>query len=359
MQSRMNLDSNSSSYMKHPHSLSGQAALPLNPVLVRLWRGGFVESQHRGAWCLVDSAGTLIESGGEVEHPTFVRSCIKSMQALPLLEEGAFSTLGFSQEELCLALASHNAEACHTSTVSGLLTRLDLSIQDLQCGPHDPGDKEVKMILASEEVQPTALHNNCSGKHAAFLALSKHLGVPTKEYLDPEGVVQSLVRSSIAEMCDMDAASLARGTDGCSAPTYRLPLRALGKAFARIVDPSGLSPTRRAACEAMTAAVAGHPILIAGSRGRLCTELSRVTAGRLFPKIGAEGVYAVSDRTTGRALALKIDDGGRRALHPLVVELLIKFELLSEPEARALESWRSREIKNYAGKSVGETEVTL
>jgi L-asparaginase II len=281
------------------------------------------------------------------------------MQALPLLEEGAFSTLGISQEELCLALASHNAEACHTSTVSGLLARLDLSIDDLQCGPHDPGDKEVRMILASEEVQPSPLHNNCSGKHAGFLALSKHLGVPTEEYLNPDGVVQSLVRSSIAEMCDLDAASLSRGMDGCSAPTYRLPLRALAKAFARIADPSGLSPTRRAACEAMTAAVAGHPILIAGSRGRLCTELSRVTAGRLFPKIGAEGVYAVSDRASGRALALKVDDGGRRALHPLVIELLIRFELLSEPEARALESWRNQEIKNYAGTSVGETEVTL
>ena len=268
MQSRMNIDSNWSSHMKHPHSSSGQGALPENPVLVRLWRGGFVESQHRGAWCFVDSTGTLIESGGEVEHPTFVRSCIKSMQALPLLEEGAFSALGFSQEELCLALASHNAEACHTSTVSGLLSRLDLSIDDLQCGPHDPGDKEVRMILASEEVQPSPLHNNCSGKHAGFLALSKHLGVPTEDYLKPDGVVQSLVRSAIAEMCDLDAASLSRGMDGCSAPTYRLPLRALAKAFARIADPSGLSPTRRAACEAMTAAVAGHPILIAGSRGR-------------------------------------------------------------------------------------------
>ena len=345
--------------MKHPHSSSGQGALPENPVLVRLWRGGFVESQHRGAWCLVDSAGTLIEGGGELERATFVRSCIKSLQALPLIEEGAFKALGFSQEELCLALASHNAEACHTSTVSGLLSRLELSVEDLQCGAHEPGDKEARAALAIEGGQPSPLHNNCSGKHAAFLGLSKHLGVATEDYLKPDGEIQTLVRSAIADMCGLDADSMARGTDGCSAPTYRLPLPALGKAFARIVDPSGLSAARSASCEMMTSAVAGHPILIAGSRGRICTELSRVTGGRLFPKIGAEGVYAVGDHATGRALALKIDDGGRRALHPLVIELLTRFDLLSEAEARALESWRSEELKNYAGVSVGETEVTL
>jgi L-asparaginase II len=346
-------------HMNHPHSSSGSEALPENPVLVRLWRGGFVESQHRGAWCLVDSSGAVMESSGEVEHLTFVRSCIKSLQALPLIEEGAASALDFSEEELCLALASHNAEACHTGTVGGLLSRLDLSVDDLQCGPHDPGDREVRAILASEEVQPTSLHNNCSGKHAGFLALSRHLGVPTEEYLKPDGVVQSLVRSSIAEMCDLEPASLSGGIDGCSAPTYRLPLRGLAQAFARIVDPSGLSSIRRAACEEMTAAVAKHPILIAGSRGRLCTELSRVTAGRIFPKIGAEGVYALGDRSTGRALALKVEDGGRRGLHAIVVELLIRFEFLSEPEGRALASWRGQEIKNYAGLSVGKTEVML
>jgi L-asparaginase II len=336
---------------------NGREALPDDPILVRLWRGEFVESQHRGAWCLVDARGEVIEAGGSVEHPFFVRSSIKALQAIPLVELGAAEALGYSEEELCMALASHNAEDCHTGTVRALLARLEFSVQDLQCGAHEPGDSRARIALAASGEEPTALHNNCSGKHAGFLALSKHLDVPTSDYLDPDGVVQSHVRAAIGEMCGVDGESLTRGIDGCSAPTYRLPLQALALAFARIVEPSGLKPERRGACEQMLKAVAAHPILIAGSRGRLCTELSRVTEGRLFPKIGAEGVYAVGDRGSGRALAVKITDGGRRALHPLVVELLARFEMIDEAQARALESWSQSEIKNHAGLKVGRTEV--
>jgi len=343
--------------MNQTHSKGGPEALPDDPVLVRLWRGGFVESQHRGAWCLVDSGDEVIDAGGSIDHPFFVRSSIKALQAIPLVEGGAAATLGFTDEELCMALASHNAERCHTDTVSALLTRMDLSVADLQCGAHVPGDSETRLALAGSGEEPTAVHNNCSGKHAGFLALSKHLDAPTSDYLDPDGVVQSLVRSAISDMCGLDADSLTRGTDGCSAPTYRIPLRALGLAFARVVEPSGLEPERSAACEQMVAAVAAHPILIAGSRGRLCTEISRVTAGRLFPKIGAEGIYAVAERGSGRALAVKIDDGGRRALHAVVVELLSRHDMIDDAESRALESWRQSDLTNHAGLSVGRTEV--
>ena len=338
---------------------SGACALPDDPVLVRLWRSEFVESQHRGSWCLIDSGGEVIAQAGSIDYPFFARSSIKSLQAIPLLEEGAAQAFGMNDEELSLALASHNAEECHTSKVGALLARLDLSIDDLQCGAHAPGDSDVARALVNAGEEPTALHNNCSGKHAGFLALSKHLGAPPSDYLDPSGAVQTLVRAAIASMCGVDAETLTWGTDGCSAPTYRIPLRSLGLAFARVVEPSGLSPERRAACEQMMSAVAQNPILIAGSRGRICTELSRVTRGRLFPKIGAEGVYAVGDRATGRALAVKIDDGGKRALHAVVVELLNRFEMIEDAEARALESWVHRDLLNHAGLTVGRTEVVV
>jgi L-asparaginase II len=337
--------------------MSGPSALPEDPVLVRLWRSEFVESQHRGSWCVIDAAGEVMAQGGSIDHPFFARSSIKSLQAIPLLEQGAALAFGMGDEELSLALASHNAEECHTSRVAALLNRLDLSVDDLQCGAHKPGDSDVSRALVNAGEEPTALHNNCSGKHAGFLTLSKHLGAPPSEYLAPDGAVQGLVREAIAAMCGVDPDTLTRGTDGCSAPTYRIPLRSLGLAFARIVEPSGLSPERRAACEQMTAAVAANPILIAGSRGRICTELSRVTSGRLFPKIGAEGVYALGDRATGRALTVKIDDGGKRALHAVVVELLKRFEMINDAEARALESWVHRELVNHAGLTVGRTEV--
>lgn len=343
--------------MKQTPDMSAASALPEDPVLVRLWRGDFVESQHRGAWCLVDATGDLLGGGGSVDHPFFARSSVKSLQALPLIEQGAAQAFGIGDEELSLALASHNAEDCHTSKVGELLERLDLSVSDLQCGAHRPGDYEVARALANAGEEPTALHNNCSGKHAGFLALSQHLGAPPAEYLAPDGEVQRLVRSAIADMCDMKAEEMTRGVDGCSAPTYRIPLRSLALAFARVADPSGLAPERRAACELMTSAVAKHPVLIAGSRGRLCTELSRVTGGRLFPKIGAEGVYAIGDCESGKALTVKIDDGGKRALHAVVIELLRRSEMLSAPEHQALESWVHKDLVNHAGIKVGKTEV--
>ena len=343
--------------MNLPPDKSAAGALPEDPVLVRLWRGDFVESQHRGAWCVIDASGDLVAHGGSIDHPFFARSSVKSLQALPLIEQGGAAAFGIDDEELSLALASHNAEECHTHKVGALLSRLDLSVDDLRCGAHAPGDREVARKLLNSGEEPTALHNNCSGKHAGFLTLSRHLGAPPAEYLDPDGAVQSLVRSAIREMCDLEEDSMTRGTDGCSAPTYRIPLRSLALAFARVVDPSGLAPERRAACELMTDAVAKHPVLIAGSRGRICTELSRVTGGRLFPKIGAEGVYAVGDRASGKALTVKIDDGGKRALHAAVVELLHRFEMLSGAELEALESWVHRDLINHAGLKVGRTEV--
>ena len=127
--------------------MSGPGALPDDPVLVRLWRGEFVESQHRGSWCVIDAGGEVIAEGGSIDHPFFARSSIKSLQAIPLLEEGAALAFGLNDEELSLALASHNAEECHTSKVGALLKRLELSVEDLQCGAHVPGDSDAARAL--------------------------------------------------------------------------------------------------------------------------------------------------------------------------------------------------------------------
>ena len=328
-----------------------------NPPLVQVTRGGVVESQHRGAWVVTDCAGDILGGGGSYEDNFFARSTIKSLQILPLFESGATERFGVSDVEIALACASHNAEEIHTRPVAEFLERLGLATTDLRCGSQQPGDAQRRNAMRAAGEEPSALHNNCSGKHAGFLALAKHLQVPTADYLNPESEVQEAIRAAIAFMCNVDPEELVPAIDGCSAPTYRLSLRALALAFARVANPETLGGNRTAIYTRILDAVAAHPALIAGEHRRLCTALSRATGGRLFPKIGAEGVYVIGERGAGRALAIKLDDGGLRGLHPLVIELLKIQEFLTADEYASLSSWRSAELKNWAGLSVGTIEV--
>ena len=334
-------------------------SFPDNPPLVRLWRGGEVESQHRGAWCLVDTHGNVVEGAGDFAAPYYARSSVKCLQALPLLETGAADARGYGTEELALALASHDAEEIHTRRVAALLARMGLSADDLRCGPQPPGSAEARARLKDAGEKPCALHNNCSGKHAGFLALALHLGVPKESYLDPASASQRLVRDAVLEMAGLDDDELQTAVDGCSAPTFRLPLCSLATAFARVATPGRLAPARKAACERMLDAVARHPELIAGTKKRICTDIARATQGRLFPKIGGEAVYALGARGKDLALALKIDDGDNRALHALLVALLERFQLADAGELAQLEPWRERTLRNWAGLAVGRTEVLL
>jgi L-asparaginase II len=332
---------------------------PENPVLARVWRGGHVESQHRGAWVVADTGGKLLAGAGDVRAAYFARSTLKSLQALPLLESGAAERFGLGDDELVLALASHSGEPCHTERVARLLARLGLTPAALQCGPQQPMDRAAREALIRAGAAPSALHNNCSGKHAGFLALALALGADPATYLDAASAPQVLVRRALASMAGVDEGALVPAVDGCSAPTYRLPLASLATALARVTSPAGLPEPRARACRRMTAAVAAHPELLAGSHKRLCTDLVRASGGRLFPKLGGEAVYVVAARETGRALAVKSDDGELRGLHAVVVALLERLGWLSADEAAALQPWKSPRLENWAGRTTGRLEVTL
>jgi L-asparaginase II len=327
--------------------------------VVRVRRAAVVESVHRGAWCLVDPHGEVLAGAGDLAHAYFVRSSVKALQALPLLASGAAERYGFRDEELALAIASHSGERCHSETVRGTLERLGLGLRQLQCGAHAPWDDATRNELRARGEAPSALHNNCSGKHAGFLALAKHLGVPSEAYLAPASAGQELVRAAIAELADVPARTLVPGLDGCSAPTYRLSLRALATAFARLANPDALAPSRRGEAERLTRVAGAHPVLIAGSKRRIDTDLLRVSRGRLFAKIGAESVYAIGVVGGGRALALKIDDGGERALHALAFALLEAHGLATAAELEALAAWRDPRLVNFAGREVGSIEAVL
>lgn len=332
---------------------------PANPVVVRVYRAGVVESVHRGAWCLADPEGKVLASAGDVEHPVFVRSAIKSIQALALFESGAAERFRFSDPEVALAISSHAGEPCHTETARRTLERLGLGVRHLRCGVHPPFDNQTREELRARGEAPSALHNNCSGKHVGFLALAKYLNVAPEDYLAPESRGQELVRRALSELSGVPERALVPGIDGCSAPTYRLPLRALATAFARMANPEALPPERRAFARRMTGAAAEHPVLVSGSRKCLDTDILKATGGRLFAKIGAEAVHAIGVVGGGRGLALKIDDGGVRGLHALVMGLIERLELAGTLELAQLAAWRETRLENFAGLEVGRIEAVL
>lgn len=323
-----------------------------NPIVVRLWRGHDVEAQHRGAWVLARPDGSVVDHGGRPEQLVFGRSSTKSFQALPLVESGAADRFSLPSQSLATALASHSGEAIHRQVVAYTLNQIGLSEDALHCGPQRPFNSGI-------DAPAERVTNNCSGKHAGFLAVQQFLGEPPDDYLDPSSAVQTLVKEAVASTCGVEPESLGVAVDGCSAPTFQLPLGALATGIARIANPGELVPTRTVAAKRLTEAARTHPELVAGTFERICTDLMRVTDGRLFAKTGAEAVYVIGVVGGDLGLAVKIDDGNQRGLHLLLIELLDRHGLLQPGEREQLAPWSDPTRLNWDGLQIGKTEITI
>lgn len=321
-----------------------------NPIVIEFLRAGHVESAQRGAWVLVDTDGKILDSRGEPDQFVFGRSATKGLQALAMVESGAMEKYGLGLDAVALACASHNGEDIHTSTAEKALGKIGLDPSVLLCGPQSQRG-------SAREVKGTRLGNNCSGKHAGFLALSQILGAETSDYLNPEGAVQTKVVETVREICDLGADEYYLGTDGCSAPTFELPLNKLALGIARIANPEKLSPARAKAAKVITDAAKAHPELVAGTYDRECSRIIEVTEGKIFAKIGAEAVYIAGGVGQNKALAVKIDDGGSRAIGALVVNLLKHYDMIDDKEAAELGDISSLVLKNWDGLEVGSIRL--
>jgi L-asparaginase II len=299
-----------------------------NPVLVELTRGGYPESAHRGAVAICDASGALVWSAGDVDRPIFARSSLKMLQAIALVETGAADAFEVSAPELSLACASHSGEPVHVRAVGAWLERIEADETCLACGAHLPSGEAAARALLREGLEPSRLHNNCSGKHSGFMTLARHLGVDRQGYERPDHPVQRRVLATMAEMAGLDIAHTPIALDGCAAPAIALPLRALARASARIADPTGLATDRAAAARRLDAAVRAHPVMVAGS-DRACTRIIEASGASLSVKTGAEGVYVAVLDALGLGVALKIDDGAGRAAETAIAAILAALGVVS------------------------------
>jgi L-asparaginase II len=323
-----------------------------NPVVVEVTRGALVESAHRGAGVVVDADGQVMMAFGDSERPVYPRSAVKALQALPLVESGAADRLGLSDKEIALACASHSGGEDHVATARAMLAKAGYDERTLECGAHWPLGEDEARALARSGRTPTALHNNCSGKHAGFVCLSCAMGVDPKGYVAPDHPVQREVAASIEAMTGARLSEDMRGVDGCAIPTYAVPLVALARGFARLATGHGLSQARRNAVARIRAAVAAHPLTVAG-RGRFDTEMMSLLGARVFIKSGAEGVACAALPEVGLGLAVKADDGAGRAAQVMMAALIRRFGDLDEQTEARLAPFVSPRLSNWNGAGVG------
>ena len=302
-----------------------------NPVFVELTRADFVESRHRGACAVVDSTGTVVHAWGDIKALVYPRSALKPLQVLPLIESGAADHSGVSDEEIELACASHNSEPFHITRVTAWLKRIGLSVDDLECGVCESISLDVTKAMSQSGEVFSRVHNNCSGKHAGFLATALHLGEPTKNYIQPEHPVQSRVTRTIEDMTGTSLTTAPRGSDGCGIPVYALPLQAIATGMARMMA-DDLGEVRTKSTQRVLSAMASCPHCIAGHK-RFDTRVIETTKGDVLVKGGAEGVHIAMIPALKLGIALKIDDGTIRASELAMGCVLDGLGFLS-PEAR-------------------------
>jgi L-asparaginase II len=331
-----------------------------NPILVQAWRGGIVESAHRGAYAVVDADGALRMAAGDIERPVFPRSACKVLQALPLVASGAADALQLTDEELALACASHGGEAAHARTAASMLAKAGVDLTALECGAHWPYNEQATRTLAHDDQTPSALHNNCSGKHAGFVCLGCQLHGGRADlrgflagYVKPEHPVMREVSAALQAATGFDLSTSARGTDGCSIPTHAVPLRHLALAFARVATGQGLNADHARAARRLRQAVARAPFFVGGT-GRFDTRVMERLGERVFCKVGAEGVHCAALPELGLGVAVKMDDGNNaRACEVVLAALLQRLLPLDDADAGFVHGLSDLTLRNWNGLEVG------
>jgi L-asparaginase II len=328
-----------------------------NPVLVEVLRGALVESRHRGAVAVVDADGETVLALGDVGRPVYPRSAVKPLQALPLLESGAADRYGFGDRELALACASHGGEPGHVATVERMLTAAGLEASALACGAHWPLHQPSARALARAGGTASALHNNCSGKHAGFLCAACALTADTRGYEAADHPVQRAVKAALEDLTGAAIPDERRAIDGCAVPTWALPLAGLARAFARFGTGRGLAAGRAAAAARLRRACAAKPWFVAGS-GRFCTELMEHFGERVFVKTGAEGVFCGALPEQGLGIAVKCDDGQGRAAEVAIAAVIAGLLPLRDRDGDFLARFVRPQLRNWNGTVVGGLRPT-
>lgn len=314
--------------------------------LVEVWRGELLESVHQGHAVVCDEAGQVVHAWGDPSATIFPRSSCKMIQALPLLESGAGAHL--TTEQLALSCASHQGAAIHTDRVQAWLNELGMQDSDFRCGPQMPNDKDAMYGLIRAHQEPCQIHNNCSGKHAGFLTLNRHLGGGA-DYELIDHPVQQACKVAFEEVTG--ETSPGYGIDGCSAPNHACSVTGLARSMAAFAAADTGGDLRQQSMVKLRDAMMAYPELVAGET-RACTDLMRAMNHKVAIKTGAEAVFVAIIPELKMGVALKIVDGTTRASEAAIAAILVKLGVL-DAQHPAAQARMTPDVKNWRGTKCG------
>ena len=321
--------------------------------MCKIMRGDFIESMHVAYAVVVDGNGSIVRNWGDSHYLTCIRSSLKPFQASASTVAGATEAVGFSSSELALMCASHNGEDIHVNTARGMLEKLGFDISYYECGSHAPYDKKSNKELIQQSQKSTALHNNCSGKHAGMLSLAKHLKSDPKGYTHVDHPVQQAIMKQVKTYSELNDFPLV--IDGCSAPAPFMPLYNIALMYQKFA--SGKYDELNILYDAMES----NPMLVAGT-DRFDTDFISVMSGRAITKAGGEAVRGLGIRDEGGevyGIALKVLDGNQRCSPIAMMSILKELDLLSTHELNELKKYTKITLKNHRNLNVGSIEVEM
>ncbi len=302
--------------------------------LIEYTRAQLAEVIHTGVIAVADANGRLIAEAGDAELVCFTRSTLKPFQALPLVMNGGVRHFGFSEAQVAMLCASHNGEDMHVAQVEDMLQKTGHDRKILQCGCHVPLRFTYANIPAPADLIIDERHNNCSGKHAGFVAYCVQHGLNLQDHLQPDHPLQVAIRLQLARLVQLDEDGLIIGTDGCSAPNYAMPLSRLAFAFARLA--SGEADREFGeAFGTLRNAMLTHPEMVSGTDRN---DYAFVKAGRgdWITKIGADGVQVIASLSRRHAIAVKIQSGQKTPLYAAAIEAMDQLGWLDEEQRKQL-----------------------
>ena len=316
---------------------------------VEVLRGDIVEARHTVHVAVADTHGRVVARAGNGNGLTYYRSAAKPFQALPLVEEGIVRRFGISLPELALCCASHEGEPEHVATARSILSKIGVDEALIRCGSQLPfgADASQELLMLGGQAMP--IHNNCSGKHAGMLALAVGMGWNPVDYHLPGHPVQDRMLREILRWTGLGETEVATGVDGCGVVCFAVPLFQIAKSFARFSVAAADNEGPAEIVRAMTT----HPFMVGGT-GRACTQVIEAAAGKAFVKLGAEGTYIGGIPASGLGFAIKVEDGGRRAVEVALVKVLEELGVLTEAAVTAISHHGNPIVYNTRGEAVGE-----
>lgn len=323
-----------------------------NPILVEEYRGGLLENIHPGRTCVIDRSRNIVFSAGDTSAPLYYRSSSKPIQALAPLLDGLDRKYGLTMRETALLCGSHAGEPVHVETLLSMLEKIGAKEEDLLMLPTYPANREAFHEAIRLGQPPRKAWHNCSGKHAGAMMLQKEAAGSVAGYWKKDSPAQQKILRVIAEMAEVEAASIPIGVDGCGVPVFAVPLYNMALSYLKLACPDMIAraPLREAVSRTVEA-MKEYPVMVRGN-GFLCTEINRDR--NIVAKGGAKGVYCFALREEGIGVALKFDDGTEECWPIVIRRILEKLGCGSAQTLAMLDGLRPLSLTNDNDEIVGE-----